>query len=122
MSRLRSGITNAPTIVVGERGADLLLARVTGPNVTGLGTSFATVMREKLAPQYIRILAQLHNVDWSTLNLPSFAAPQPGTAQAALWQLNWMARVWKDDNVQASPIVASPTAGYGATSRSASRR
>lgn len=81
-------------------------AKVTGPNVTGLGTSFPTELREKLAPQYIRILADLHNVDWSTLNLPSFAAPQPGTAQAALWQLNWMARVWKDDNIQASPIVA----------------
>lgn len=81
-------------------------AEVTGPNVTGLGTSFPTELREKLAPQYVRALAALHSVDWSALSLPSFAAPAPGTTQAALWQLNWMARVWKDDQIQASPIVA----------------
>lgn len=49
---------------------------------TRLGQPFPTELREKLAPQYIRILADLHNVDWSTLNLPSFAAPQPGSGSS----------------------------------------
>jgi aminoglycoside phosphotransferase (APT) family kinase protein len=81
-------------------------AAASGPNVTGLGTSFPPALRKKLAPQYVRALATMHGVDWSTLHLPSFAAPRPDTSQAALWQLNWIARVWKDDNVEASPIVA----------------
>jgi aminoglycoside phosphotransferase (APT) family kinase protein len=81
-------------------------AKVTGPNVTGLGTSFPTELREKLAPQYVRSLAQLHNTDWRALDLPAFSAPERGTTQAALWQLNWMARVWKDDNIAAVPIIA----------------
>jgi aminoglycoside phosphotransferase (APT) family kinase protein len=81
-------------------------AKVTGPNVTGLGTSFPTDLREKLAPQYVRALAALHGADWSALDLPSFTAPAPGTTQAALWQVNWMARVWRDDHIQASPIIA----------------
>jgi aminoglycoside phosphotransferase (APT) family kinase protein len=81
-------------------------AKATGPNVTGLGTSFPEALREKLAPQYVRSLAALHSVDWRTLNLPSFDAPAPGTTQAALWQINWMHRVWADDQIQASPIIA----------------
>ncbi|WP_216892815.1 phosphotransferase family protein [Nocardia alni] len=81
-------------------------AEVTGPNVTGLGTSFSAKLREQLAPQYLRALASLHNVDWRALELPSFHAPRPGTTEAALWQVNWMSRVWRDDHVQASPIIA----------------
>ncbi|HJQ47007.1 MAG TPA: phosphotransferase [Amycolatopsis sp.] len=37
-------------------------AEVTGPNVTGLGTSFPEELRRALAPQYVRALAALHAV------------------------------------------------------------
>ncbi|MBK0870345.1 phosphotransferase family protein [Saccharopolyspora sp. HNM0986] len=81
-------------------------APATGPNVTGLGTSFPQDLRAKLAPQFVHTLADLHRVDWRELDLPSFHAPAPGTTQAALWQVNWMSRVWRDDHVQDSPVVA----------------
>lgn len=81
-------------------------APASGPNVTGLGTSFPQALRERLAPQFVRTLADMHSVDWRRLDLSSFHAPTPGTTQAALWQVNWRSRVWRDDRVQDCPIVA----------------
>ena len=81
-------------------------AKSDGPNVTGLGTSFQKSTRDALASQFVEILGRIHNVDWSAQSLPSFVSPSPGTTQAALWQLNWMSRVWREDHVQASPIAA----------------
>jgi aminoglycoside phosphotransferase (APT) family kinase protein len=77
-----------------------------GPNVTGLGTSFSADLRDRLGPQYVRHLADFHNADRSSMRLPSFSEPRPGTTQAALWQINWMSRAWRDDQVQASPLMA----------------
>ncbi|WP_347957520.1 phosphotransferase family protein [Gordonia aichiensis] len=77
-----------------------------GPNVTGLGTSFPRELRAELGPQFIDLLARTHAVDWCSEDLPSFARPTPGTVQTALWQVNWMARVWRDDHIEASPIAA----------------
>jgi aminoglycoside phosphotransferase (APT) family kinase protein len=81
-------------------------AKSDGPSVTGIGTSFPRELREKLAPQFVAYLAKMHNVKWSPRELPSFSEPKPGTTEAALWQVNWMTRVWRDDHVQASPIAA----------------
>lgn len=81
-------------------------AKESGVNVTGLGTFFPVELRGGLAPQFVANLAKMHNVDWRSKDLPSFSAPTPGTTEAALWQVNWMSRVWHDDHIQASPIIA----------------
>lgn len=77
-----------------------------GPKVTGLGTSFPAGLRDDIGPEFVSVLARIHNVDWSACSLPSFAAPLAGTTQAALWQINWMSRVWRDDHVQSSALAA----------------
>lgn len=81
-------------------------AKPGGPNVTGIGTTFSPALRARLAPQYVDLLAQIHNVDWRRENLPNFSAPKAASTQAALWQINWISRVWKDDAVHASPVAA----------------
>ena len=77
-----------------------------GPNVTGIGTVFSPELREQLAPQYLQHLATIHNFEYSRPELPSFAWPDGDPYQAARWQLNWWARVWREDAVQAMPIAA----------------
>jgi aminoglycoside phosphotransferase (APT) family kinase protein len=77
-----------------------------GPNVTGIGTVFSEELREHLAPQYLQHLATIHNFDYPREELPSFCWPDADPYQAARWQLNWWARVWREDAVQAMPIAA----------------
>lgn len=81
-------------------------AKSDGPNVTGIGTSFAPALREKLAPQYLAHLAAIHNHEWTAEELPSFADPSADPYQPALWSVNWWSRVWREDAVQVMPIVA----------------
>ena len=80
--------------------------KTSGPNVTGLGTFFPADLRDSLGPQFIGTLSEIHRVDVSEQDIPSFAVPRPGTEQAALWQLNWMSRVWHDDHVHPSVLSA----------------
>ncbi|MDJ0490737.1 phosphotransferase family protein [Rhodococcus qingshengii] len=81
-------------------------AKSDGPNVTGIGTTFNAKLRSELAPQFIKNLALIHNIDWRQEELPSFAEPRPNSQQSALWQINWISRVWRDDKIHASPVAA----------------
>ena len=72
--------------------------------VTGVGIRFEHWIA-KLAPQFIDNLARIHAFDWRTAKLSYFDAPQAGTSQAALRQVNWWARVWQQDCEEADPLV-----------------
>jgi hypothetical protein len=48
----------------------------------------------------------VHRFDWRSADLSYFAAPEPGTRQAAIWQVNWWSRVWWDGAVQPVAIMA----------------
>lgn len=74
--------------------------------VSGVGTSFTAEWRERLVPQFINNLARIHSTDWRTAELGSFQAPTAHPAQAALWQVNWWARVWRDDQVDPYPLIS----------------
>lgn len=72
--------------------------------VTGVGIRFEH-WTHKLAPQFVANLARIHGLDWRRRDLSYFDAPAPGTTQAALRQVNWWSRVWRDDLVEREPLV-----------------
>ena len=77
---------------------------ITAKVVTGVGIRFEHWI-PKLAPQFIDNLARIHGFDWRRAELSYFDAPAAGTTQAALRQVNWWARVWQQDLVEADPLV-----------------
>lgn len=80
--------------------------RGNGATVTGLGTILGPGLRAQIGPQFIDYMAEIHRLDWRAAHLPSFQSPDADPRQAARWQVNWWARVWKEDRVQAMPAVA----------------
>jgi aminoglycoside phosphotransferase (APT) family kinase protein len=77
-----------------------------GGNVSGMGTAFTPELRATLAEQFVDHLAAIHLSDWRAMRIPSFQAPSQDSLQAARWQLNWWARVWRDDGVHPLPMSA----------------
>lgn len=91
-------------IMTFERGVIKPTAK-TGGNVTGTGLVFGAEWRAKLAPQFIDILAAIHGFDWKAANFQHFDGPGDDPCQSARWQVEWWTRVWREDNVVASPIA-----------------
>ena len=77
---------------------------IRGSSVSGIGSRY-DAWASKLAPQFVDGLARIHRFDWRAHNLSYFQAPQAGTSQAALRQVNWWSRVWWDDLVEPVPVV-----------------
>lgn len=75
-----------------------------GHGVSGIGTRFDE-WAPKLAPQFLNAFVQIHRFDWRGADLSYFAAPEPGTRQAAIWQVNWWSKVWWDGLVQPIAMV-----------------
>lgn len=73
-------------------------------SVSGVGTRFDHWI-PKLSPQFVGNLARIHAFDWQHAALDYFSAPAAGTTQAALRQVNWWARVWEQDALEAIPLV-----------------
>jgi len=77
-----------------------------GPGgLSGLGTYFPPDLARSLAPHFLGCLATIHSTNYATLELPSYAFPEPGY-QPALWQVNFWSRVWREDRTDTSPLLA----------------
>ena len=100
------GLLGAPGIVTGFVGGVAKPFNVTGARISGLGTVFGPVWRARLKDEFVARLVQIHRIDWTRADLDAFAPPLADPLQAARWQVNWWARVWADDMVEAAPIVA----------------
>lgn len=74
--------------------------------MSGLGTQFPESLRAPLSHQFMECIAAIHALDYRHANLPSYAFPQPGTVQSALWQVNFWSRVWREDRASTSPLLA----------------
>lgn len=74
-------------------------------SVVGLGTNFGPALREKLAPQFLRHLALIHNFDADRLQSTSMDRPSDGTTECARWQLNRARRVWEEDRGEDFPLM-----------------
>lgn len=76
-----------------------------GRVLSGVGTSFSTEWQDRLAPQFLDNLVQIHATDWQRANLSHFQAPTAHPWQAALWQVNWWTQIWRQDQRDPYPIL-----------------
>jgi aminoglycoside phosphotransferase (APT) family kinase protein len=74
--------------------------------VTGIGISFDSDYRAAIGPQFIDCLARIHNFDGSRGDLSAFDIPRVGTTEDIDWQLNWGARIWQEDMLEAVPLMS----------------
>lgn len=86
------------------RGATKPRDSVAGPS--GVGIIIGERASAALIPQYYDNLIAIHGFDFAAADLPSYAVPRAGTTEAALWQLNYWARVLDDDQIEPSPLLA----------------
>lgn len=72
---------------------------------TGVGICFNPAQRAAIGPQFIDILARIHNLDTRGADLSAFTMPRIGTTDDVDWQLNWWARVWQEDLLESVPLL-----------------
>ncbi len=73
--------------------------------VAGIGTNFGPELRQRLAPEFVKLLAQIHAFDPDSRPFPAFDRPTVGTTQSALWQLNRARRIWEEDRGEDLPLM-----------------
>jgi aminoglycoside phosphotransferase (APT) family kinase protein len=61
--------------------------------------------RERLAPQFVEMLARAHRFDLYEADLSSFLIPPTGSNAGVIQLIDWWARVWEEDNVEPDPLV-----------------
>lgn len=77
-----------------------------GAGVSGLGTGFTPQWRERLAPQFIRLMAAIHRFDFRAAGLRHFAVPDADPYQAARQRVNLWSRVWREGAYAPIPSFA----------------
>ena len=74
--------------------------------VTGLGQNYGPELRAKLVPQFIGMLATLHQISASQFpELPSFEVPQVGSNVSIIKQVNTARRIWEEDRLEEEPVM-----------------
>lgn len=74
--------------------------------VSGLGQNFGPDLREKLAKDFVNLLATLHTIDVGSLKgLEHFDRPQVGSNASVIRQVNAYRRVWEEDRVEEEPFL-----------------
>ena len=73
--------------------------------MTGLGTHLPAELRERLAPQFVHQLADIHTFDYRDAGLTAFEVPPSGDTQCAEWGINWWERVWEEDSDEDIPLM-----------------
>jgi aminoglycoside phosphotransferase (APT) family kinase protein len=61
--------------------------------------------RERLAPQFVDMLAKTHTFDCRRADLSAFELPPAGSNAGVLRFINWWARVWEEDAVEPEPLA-----------------
>ena len=72
---------------------------------TGVGICFTAAQRAVIGPQFVEMLAKIHNLDTRGLDLSAFDIPKAGTTEDIDWQLNWWGRVWQEDLLEQVPLM-----------------
>jgi aminoglycoside phosphotransferase (APT) family kinase protein len=80
-----------------------------GVTVTGLGTVLGDPLRGTIRPQFVEVLARVHNFDWAEANLPSFAVPASDAKQATRWLIEFWKELYEQDVVTNEPVMRLAT-------------
>lgn len=75
--------------------------------VSGLGQNYGPALRGKLAPEFVRLLAEIHQIPSDRFgHLPSFEIPQVGSNASVIKQVNAARRIWEEDRIEEEPVMA----------------
>jgi aminoglycoside phosphotransferase (APT) family kinase protein len=78
-------------------------------SVTGLGTVLGDPLRGLIRPQYLDLLSRIHNFDWRSANIPSYAAPDADPKQATRWLIQFWKELLEQDAVVREPVLRLAT-------------
>lgn len=78
-------------------------------SVTGLGTVLGDPLRGLIRPQYLEMLARIHNFDWRAAHLPSYAAPTADPKQPTRWLIQFWKELLEQDAVAREPVLRLAT-------------
>lgn len=78
-------------------------------SVTGLGTVLGDPLRGQVRPQYLDMLAKIHNFDWAGADLPSYAAPTVDPKQATRWLVKFWKELLEQDALVREPVIRLAT-------------
>jgi aminoglycoside phosphotransferase (APT) family kinase protein len=78
-------------------------------SVTGLGTVLGDPLRGLIRPQYLDMIAKIHNFDWASADLPSYAAPTADPKQATRWLINFWRELLQQDALVREPVIRLAT-------------
>ncbi|MCB1668329.1 MAG: phosphotransferase family protein [Porticoccaceae bacterium] len=74
--------------------------------VSGLGQNYGPELRQKLAPQFVELLARLHTLDSAHFEcLEHYDRPVAGSNEAVIKQVNYLRRMWEEDRIEEEPIM-----------------
>ncbi len=74
--------------------------------VSGLGQNYGPALRAKLAPQFVDMLARIHNIDVDGIDgLDAFERPVVGSNASVIRQVNAYRRIWEEDRLEAIPFM-----------------
>lgn len=93
-----------PAVILGFVGGTTKPPIRQGRAVTGVGITLDDEWRARLSTEFIEVLAKIHAFDWRQADLPHFAVPQKPT-DAARWNLNWWAKIWREDEIDPYPFL-----------------
>ena len=78
-------------------------------SVTGLGTVLGDPLRGLIRPQYLDMLARIHNFDWTSADLPSYNAPTGDPKQATRWLIQFWKELLEQDVIAREPVLRLAT-------------
>ncbi len=73
--------------------------------MSGVGLYFKPDLRAALADQFVKILADIHAIDWRKKDLSTFDAPPANSVRAMQTSLGLWERAWYEDTLSAHPVM-----------------
>ena len=94
-----------PAIIYGFVTGVAKPTAIPSTQVTGVGLNFGPELREKLAPQVLKQIADLHRFDASNANIAGFDKIEAGSNANVIKEVNWWHRVWEEDRGEEEPLL-----------------
>ena len=76
-----------------------------GEKMSGVGMYFNPQLRAALSDQFVKILADIHAIDWRKKDLSTLDVPEPNTNAAVQTSFGLWERAWNEDTLSAHPVM-----------------
>ncbi|RLA43677.1 MAG: phosphotransferase family protein [Gammaproteobacteria bacterium] len=76
-----------------------------GEKMSGVGMYFNPKLRAALGDQFVKILADIHAIDWRKKDLTTLDVPEPNSKTAVQTALGLWERAWNEDTLCAHPVM-----------------